>query len=208
MTQAPSQTGFAVMGLAASERVLQVPEPAWRLPVRAWLFLLIAGVVFLVCTGILMLVSTPRRSRRLAKVLLALVAGSACGALWILLVGTALAPALPDAMNAPAVRGVGVVTALAAASLLAMPTRLSAVVGRSAMVVGFHCLALPIAACISLVVRGARVDTALAGDWLTGGLSVGGLLVGVGLVFVGDRALRRRRRRRPRARFDLSGPHP
>jgi hypothetical protein len=106
------------------------------------------------------------------------------------------------------------VAALAAASLLAMPTRLSTVVGRSAMVVGFHCLALPIAACISLVVgRGQWIpatgvlDTILAADLHPIALSVGGLLVGVGLVFIGDRALRRRRRRRSRPRFDLSGPH-
>jgi hypothetical protein len=208
VTQAPGQTGLAVMGLAASGRVLQVPEPAWRLPVRAWAFLLIAGVMFLVCTGILMLVSTPRRSRRLAKILLALVAGSACGTLWMLLVATAVAPAQPDALTAPAVRGVGVVAALAAASFLARPRRLRTVVGRSMMVVGFHCLALPIAALISVLVRDALLGTGLAGDLLTVGLSLGGLLVGLGFVFVGDRALRRRSRRRPRARFDLSGPHP
>jgi hypothetical protein len=204
--QAPGRTGLAV--------VLQVAEPGWRLSVGAWAFLLIAGTVFLVCTGILMLVSTPRRSRRLAKILLALVAGSACGALWMLLVGTVVAPAWPDAMNAPAVRVVGLVAALAAAGLLAMPTRLSTVVGRSATVVGFHCLALPIAACISLVVgRGQWIhatgvlDTILAADLHPIALSVGGLLVGVGLVFIGDRAFRRRRRRRSRPRFDLSGPH-
>jgi hypothetical protein len=185
VTQAPCRTGLAVMGLAASGCVLQVTEPAGRIPVSAWAFLLIAGTVFLVCTGILMLVSRPRRSRRLAKILLALVAGSACGALWMLLVATAVAPAWPDAMNAPAVR-----------------------------VVGFHCLVLPIAACISLVVGGGQwipatgvLDTMLAGDLHPIALSVGGLLVGVLLVFVGDRALRRRRTRRSRPRFDLMGPH-
>jgi len=61
----------------------------------------------------------------------------------------------------------------------------------SAMTIGFHSLALPIAALISLLVGSAQ-----AGDLRTVALSVGGLLLGVFLVFVGDRVLRHRRRRR------------
>ena len=111
--------------------------------------------------------------------------------------------AIPGATNEPAVLVVGVVmAALVAASLLLTPNRLSKVVGLSAMAIGFHSLALPIAALISFLVGGAR-----AGDLRTVALSVGGLVVGVFLVFVGDRVLRRRRRSRSRARFDLSRPH-
>jgi len=83
-----------------------------------------------------------------------------------------------------------------------MPNRLSEMVGLAAMAIGFHSLALPIAALISLLVGGAQ-----AGDLRTVALSVGGLLVGAFLVFVGDRVLRRRRMRSSRPRFDLSGPH-
>src|ERR1700737_1614006 len=49
-------------------------------------FLLIAVGVFLLSTGVLVLVSSRRRRRKLAKILVPLVAGSVCGALWILLV--------------------------------------------------------------------------------------------------------------------------
>jgi hypothetical protein len=193
------------MGLAAFGCAVTEPEagrPGWLGPLPV---LLVGVVVFLVCTGILMLVSTPRRSRKLAKIFVALTAGLGCGALWILLVGIAVNGAVPE----PAVLVVGVVTALVSASLLSMPNRLSTVVGFSAMVIGFHSLALPIAALISLVVGRAQWVPAgslrLAGDLRTVGLSVGGLLVGVVLVFVGDQTLRRRRTRR--SRFDLSGPH-
>jgi len=165
-------------------------------------FLLIAGVVFLLCTGVLVVVSRRRRRQKLAKILVPLVAGSVCGALWILLVDTAVSAAIPDAMNEPAVLAVGVVTALVAASLLSMPDRLSQVAGLSAMAIGFQSLALPIAALIALLAGGAQ-----AGDLRTVALSVNGLLVGVFLVFVGDRVLRRRTMRSSRPRFDLSGPH-
>jgi hypothetical protein len=159
------------------------------------------------CSISLNLVSSRRRSRKLGKIfvaLVALVAGSVCGAVWILLVDTVVNAAIPDAVNETAVRVVGMVTALLVAAALLTPNRLSTVVGRSAMVVGFHCLALPIAACIAVVVRGARLGTGRAEDLLTVG--VGGLLMGVGWVFVGDRALSRRTRSRHRPRFNLRGP--
>jgi len=185
-------------------------------------FLLVAGVVFLLCTGVLVLVSRRRRRRKLAKILVPLVAGSVCGALWILLVDTAANTAIPDAMNEPVVLVVGAVTALGAASLLSMPYRLRRVVGLSAMAIGFHSLALPIVALISVFVGGAQwgpaassrpaltaviLGTRLVGDLRTVGLSVGGLLLGLFFVFVGDRVLRRRRISSSRARFDLSRPH-
>src|SRR5580704_16338874 len=52
----------------------------------AVVLVLSAVVVFLVCTGILVLVSSRRRTRKLAKIGVAVVAGLMCGALWILLV--------------------------------------------------------------------------------------------------------------------------
>ena len=198
-----SRLRVAVMGLAAFGCVVRKAEPDNQFSLVDLAFVLVAGVVFLLCTGIIVLVSSRRRSRQGAKILVALGAGSVCGALWILLVDTVVHAAIPGATNEPAVLVVGVVmAALVAASLLLTPNRLSKVVGLSAMAIGFHSLALPIAALISFLVGGAR-----AGDLRTVALSVGGLLVGVFLVFVGDRVLRRRRRSRSRARFDLSRPH-
>jgi hypothetical protein len=159
-----------------------------------------AVVVFLLCTGVLVFVSSRRRRRKLVKRLVTLVAGSVCGAFWILLIDTAVNPAIPDAMHEPAVLVIGVVTALVAASLLSMANHLSEMVGLSAMAMGFHSLALPIAALISIVAGGAH-----AVDLRAVALSIGGLLLGVCLVFVGDR--RRRRRSRSRARFDLGQPY-
>ena len=164
-------------------------------------FLLVAVVVFLLCTGALVFVSSRRRRRKLVKMLVTLVAGSVCGAFWILLIDTAVTPAIPDAMNEPAVLVVGVVTALVAASLLSMANHLSEMVGLSAMAMGFHSLALPIAALISIVAGGAH-----AVDLRAVALSIGGLLVGVVLVIVGDRVLRRRRMRSSKSRFDLGRP--
>ena len=163
-------------------------------PVVVFAFVLIVVVVFVLCTGILMLVSRRRRRRKLAKVLVALVAGAACGALWILLLDTAVNPAIPDAVKAPIVLAVGVGTALGAAVLLSMPRRLSRILGLSVMAVGFHSLALPIAAVTSMLVGGPQ-----AVDRHTIALSVGGLLSGTLLVFVADRVLRRPKMRSARA---------
>jgi hypothetical protein len=178
--------GLLTMPLAAeAQKSRAVPSGTSSPWLVALPFLLVAGWVFLLSTGVLVLVSRRRRRRKLAKILVPLVAGSVCGALWVLLVDTAANTAIPDAMNEPAVLAVGVVTALGAAILLSMPNRLSEMVGLSAMAIGFHSLALPIAALISLFVGGAQ-----AGDLRTVALSVGGLLVGVFLVFVGERVLR------------------
>jgi hypothetical protein len=190
----------------------------------AWAMLLVVIVVpFLVCGGIIVLVSSRRRGLKLARMLVALVAGSVCGALWILLVDTVVNAPMPGAMNEPAVLVVGVVTAaLVSISLLTRPDRLSQMLGLSAMAIGFHSLALPIAVLISFLVGGAQwspaasfgpaltaviLGTRLAGDLSTVGLSVGGLLLGLCLVFVGDRVVRRSKTSSPRARFDLSRPH-
>ena len=219
--------GTLAGGLLAAPLVAEAQTPSGTS--RPWLveampffpFLLVAGVVFLLSTGFLVFVSSRRRRRKLVKMLVTLVAGSVCGAFWILLIDTAVNPAIPDAMNEPAVLVVGVVTALVAASLLSMANHLSEMVGLSAMAIGFHSLALPIAALISFFVGGAQwvrtassrpaltaeiLGTRLVVDLRTVGLSIGGLLFGLFLVFVGDRVLRRRRTRSSKARFDLERP--
>ena len=211
---------IAVLGLAAFGCVARPIDT--DVPFVTGVFLSSAVVVFLVCTGVLVFVSRRRRRRKLAKMLVALTAGLVCGAVWLLLVGTVADAAGFDAMEEPAVLVVGLVTALVAALLLSAPDSLTEVAGFSAMAIGLHSLALPVAALISFVVAGAqRVPAAsvrpaltavilrvrLAGDLSTVGLSVGGLLVGLFFVFVGDRLLRRRRRRSSRARFDLGRRH-
>src|SRR5260370_2423893 len=198
-------------GLLAAPLAAEAQEPSAdpRGTRRPWLvdalpffpFLLVAGVVFLLSTGFLVFVSSRRRRRKLAKMLVALVAGSVCGAFWTLLVDTAVNPAIPDAMNEPAVLVVGVVTALVAASLLSMANHLSEMVGLSAMAMGFHSLALPIAALISIVAGGAH-----AVDLRAVALSIAGLLVAVVLGMLGGRAPQPRRLRSSKARFDLGRP--
>jgi hypothetical protein len=163
--------------------------------------LLIAGVVFLLFTGILACVSSRRRRRKVAKILVSLAAGAVCGGFWMLLVNTA--GATPNGANETAVLGFGgMLAALIAASLLRRPNRGHTVVARSMMTVGFHSLALPIAALISTVagdLPGANLRLVA--------LSVGGFISGVLLVFVGDRELRRQGRYRPRRRVDLARPY-
>jgi hypothetical protein len=134
-----------------------------------------------------------QRGRKLTKMLVALVAGSVCGALWMLLVDTVANTILTDTINESAVLLVGVVTALVAALFLSAPTSLEEVAGLSMMVIGFHCLALPIAALISFVAAGSAWLPSASAELRAVGLSVAGLLVGVLLVFLGDRALRIRR---------------
>ncbi len=181
-------SGLFVVGLTASGcfRQREKAPPDDQFPLVVFAFLLIVVVVFVLCTGALVFVSRQRRRRKLLKVFVALVAGAVCGAFWIMLVDTAVNPAMPEAMTAPIVLVVGVATALVAAVVLSMPSRLSRIVGLSAMAIGFHSLALPIAAVISVLVGGAH-----AVGLQTIALSVGGLLAGVSLVFVADRVLRR-----------------
>lgn len=210
--------GIAGMGLAAFGCV--------RTPRERYDGFLVGGVffsavvTFLICTGSLIFLSSRRRRRALAKIFVALGTASVCGALWILLVDTVLNATIPAAMNGLAILLVGVMTAvLVASSLLLKANRLRELVGLSAMVIGFHALALPIAVLIACLLRGAPWSPAasvrsalialilrirLAADLPTVGLSVGGLLLGVFLVFVGDRVLSRSRRSSSRGRFDLS----
>jgi hypothetical protein len=220
-----SRARVAVIGLAAFGCVTatnpDIPSaiPGWAIVA----FLLIGGALYLVVSGILVVVSQRRRGRRLGKILVAVFAGSLCGALWVLLVGTVANAARPGAIMGPTVLGVGVVTALGAAILLSRPDSLSSAVGLSTMTIGFHSLVLPIGVLIAFLVGGAQwsettsarptvtaviLGIRLAGYPSTVGLSVGGLLLGLFLVFIGDRVLRGagRRKTKLRSRFDLSRP--
>ena len=171
--------------------------------------------------GFLVLVSPRRRRRNVAKLLVAFGAGSVCGALWVLLVNIVVNAADSDALDESAVLVVGLVTALVAAFLLSTPDSLAEVAGLSAMAIGFHSLALPLAALVSFLVVGAQwfptasarppltaviLGARSAGNLRTVGLSLGGLLVGLCFVFVGDRVLLRRRLRRSQPRFHLRRP--
>jgi hypothetical protein len=152
--------------------------------------------VFLLCgAGILVSVFRHRRGRKLPKILVAFVAGSVCGALWMLLVDTVANAIRPDAIKGSAVLLVGVVTALVVALLLSVSESLTPVAGLSMIVIGFHCLALPIAALISFLVAGAAWLPDASEELRTVGLGVAGLLVGALSVFLGDRVLRVRRMR-------------
>lgn len=125
----------------------------------------------------------------------------------MLLVDTVANTIRPDTVRASAVLLVGVVTALVVALILSSASEsLTEVAGLSMIVIGFHSLALPMAALISFVVAGAAWLPGASAELRTVGLSVAGLLVGILLIFLGDQALRRHRTRRSRPRLDLSGP--
>jgi hypothetical protein len=217
-----SRARVAVIGLAAFGCV-SATDPGSQSAIPALAFLLVGGALYLVVSGILVVVSRSRRRRRVEEILVAVFAGSVCGALWVLLVATVVNAARPGAMMSPAGLGVGMVTALGAAILLSRTDSLSELVGLSAMTIGFHSRVLPIAALIAFLVEGAQWSQAtsarpavtavilgirLAGGPSTVGLSIGGLLLGLFLVFIGDRVVRGagRRMSKLRPRFDLSRP--
>ena len=204
--------GTLASGLLAAPRVAeaQMPRAVPSVTSSPWLvvlpFLLIAGVVSLLCATAVVLVSRRRRGQKAARILVPLGAGSVCGALWMLLVDTVANTISIDTINESAVLLVGVVMALVAVLFLSVPTNLREVAGLSMMVIGFHSLALPIAALTSFVVAGAAWLPGASAELRAVGLSVAGLLVGILLIFLGDQALRRHRTRRSRPRLDLSGP--
>jgi hypothetical protein len=137
-----SRARVAVIGLAAFGCV-SATDPGSQSVISGWAvlaFLLVGGALYLVVSGILVVVSRRRRRRRVEEILVAVFAGSVCGALWVLLVATVVNAARPGAMMGPAGLGVGVVTALGAAILLSRPDSLSEVAGLSAMTIGFHSL--------------------------------------------------------------------
>jgi hypothetical protein len=108
----------------------------------------------------------------------------------MLLVDTAANTIQPDTIKWWVVLLVGVVTALVVALVLSVSESLTQVAGLSMIVIGFHCLALPIAALISFLLAGAAWLPGASAELRTVGLGVAGLLVGALLVFLGDRVLR------------------
>lgn len=170
----------------------------------------VAQLAGLLLAGVLWQVSPSSRPSRGSKVLVAVLAGSVCGALSVLLFSTVIDVARPDTMTVPLTLGVWTATGLAVAIVLSRPHTLRQAWGQAAVAVGLHVLALPIAAAISFVVAGAKwspVDTTslelsadvlgvrLAGTSATVRLGVAGFLLGLLLVSVGDRVLRRARDR-------------
>ncbi len=169
------------------------------------------GSATFLLAGVLVQVSPPSRPSTSAKVLVAALAGSVCGALSVLLLSTVIDVARPGTMTVSVTLGVWAATGLAVAICLSRPHALRQAWGQAAVAVGVHALALPIAAAISFVVAGAKwspVDTTslelsadvlgvrLAGTSATVRLGVAGFLLGLLLVSVGDRVLRRARVRR------------
>jgi len=212
----PCRASILVLGLTASGCVTKEARPGSQFPLVELAFLLSIVTVFFLCTGFLVLVSSRRRRRKVVRLLVAFGAGSMCGALWILLVGTVVNATGYDAWDEPLVLIVGLVLAVVAAFLLSTPDSLAEVAGLSAMAIGLHSLALPLSALISFLVAGGQwfpaasvrppltaviFGTRFAGDFRTVGLSIGGLLIGLCFVFLGDRMLLRRRLRRPRQGF-------
>ena len=200
--------GRSVLAAALAAEA-QMPRAVPSVTSGPWLIVLpflVAGVVSLLCAVVVVLVSRRRRGQKVARILVPIGAGSVCGALWMLLVDTVANTTSIDTINETAVLLVGVVTALVAVLLLSAPTNLREVVGLSMMVIGFHSLALPIAALTSFVIAGAGWLPGASAELRAASLSVAGLLVGMLLIFLGDRALRRHRTRRSRPRLDLSGP--
>lgn len=159
------------------------------------------------------MIRPPRERRNLGA---ATLAGLLCGGLWILLATTVMDVVRPGVMTVPVALGVGGVPGLAVAALCWKPGTPRQIWGRVALTVGFHALALPVAAAISFGATGIwpppgtakpglSLDvfgTRLVGTPATVRLGVGGFVLGLVLVAIGDRASRRRGipdRRRGRA---------
>jgi len=194
------RASILVLGLSASGCVTREARPDSQFPLVELAFSLFVAALFLLCTGFLVFISPRRRRRKVATLLLAFGAGSVCGALWVLLVDTVANAAGCDALDEPAVLVVGLVAALVAAVLLSTSDSLTEVAGLSAMTIGLHSLALPLAALVSFLVAGAQwfptasarpsltaviLGARFAGNLRTVGLSIGGLLVGLCFVSLG-----------------------
>ncbi len=123
----------------------------------------------------------------------------------MLLVDTAANTIHPDTIKWWAVLLVGMVTALMVAVLLSVSATPTDVAGLSMIVVGFHSLALPLAALTSFLLAGAAWLPGASAERRAVGLGIAGLLVGTLLVLLGDRLLRVRRIR-PR-RMRVHRPH-
>lgn len=147
----------------------------------------------------------PPRGKMSRNLGAALLAGLACGGLWILFATTIMDVVRPGLMTVPATLGVGGVMGLAVAAFCWRPGPPRQIWGRVALTVGLHTLALPVAAAISFGATGIwpPPETAdlglsldvfgvrLVGTPATVRLGVGGFVAGLLLVAIGDRALRR-----------------
>jgi hypothetical protein len=135
----------------------------------------------------------------------ALVGGVACGGIWILLVAPVLEVVHPRAMTPLVLAPIGLLTGLVAGGLCWRPGTARQIWARVALTVGFHALALPVAAALSFAATGIwpPPETAdlglnievgsvrLVGTPAAVRLGVAGFVGGLVLVMVGDRALGR-----------------
>ena len=144
----------------------------------------------------------------------ALSAGLGCGGLWFLFATVILDVVRPGGMRLPALV-LGAAAGLAVAVFCWRPGPARQIWGRAILTVGFHALAMPVAAAIAFGATaiwpppetadlGLSVDVfgvRLVGTPTTVRLGFGGFVLGVLLVVIGERALGRRRipDRMPRA---------
>ena len=150
----------------------------------------------------------PHRGRR--TLVAAVLAGLVCGGLWMLFATMILDVARPAVMTTPVALGTWGVTGLAVAAFCSRSGTARQIWGRVALTIGFHALALPVAAAISFGGSGiwpppAAGDLALitldvygvrlVGTPATVRLGVVGFVLGLVLVAIGDRATRRAARR-------------
>lgn len=133
----------------------------------------------------------------------ALIGGAACGGLWILLAATVLDVVHQGAMRPLVLGPIGLVTGLAAGALCWRPGTPRQIWARVALTVGFHALALPVAAALSFAATGIwpppetadlGLNIEVLGVRLVGTptavrLGVAGFVGGLLLVMIGDRAL-------------------
>jgi hypothetical protein len=153
-----------------------------------------------------------RESRNLSA---AVLAGLVCGCLSMVFATTILDVAWPTVMTVSVALAIWGVTGLAAAAFCWSPGTPRQIWGRVALTVGFHALALPVAAAISFGATGiwpppgtadlglslSVFGVRLVGTPATVRIGVGGFVLGLILVAIGDRALGRRGTRdRTRAR--------
>jgi hypothetical protein len=133
----------------------------------------------------------------------ALVGGVACGGLWILLAAMILEIVRPSALTPLVLGPVGLLTGLVAAAICWRPGTHRQIWARVALTVGFHALALPVAAALSFAASGIwpppetadlGLNVEVLGVRLVGTptavrLGVAGFVGGLILVMIGDRAL-------------------
>jgi len=133
----------------------------------------------------------------------AVVGGIACGGLSILFAATILEVVRPSAVTPLVLGALGLVIGLAAAALCWRPGTPRQIWARVALTVGFHALALPVAAALSFAATGIwpppgtadlGLNVEIWGVRLVGTptavrLGVAGFVVGLLFVMIGDRAL-------------------